>query len=105
MTVSIDDVASEVEIPPGGTLSRVLVKQGPVRLVVFAFDDGQELSEHTASVPVILQTITGAFRVEADGVATRLEPGGWLYLEAHQPHSVVAEGPARLLLTMIRCDT
>ncbi|MFA9566008.1 MAG: cupin, partial [Acidimicrobiales bacterium] len=55
------DIAAEVEIPQDGTLSRVLYKDERIRLVVFAFDAGQELTEHTASVPAVIQVVRGRF--------------------------------------------
>lgn len=98
----IDDVVSEVDVPADGTLSRVLGKHGPVRLVAFAFDAGQELTEHTASVPVIVQVASGSLTVEVSGERHRMGPHSWLYMDAGEPHSVFAEEPSRMLLTMIR---
>ena len=100
-----DDVAGEVEIPADGTLSRVLFKDGPLRLVAFAFDAGQELTEHTASVPAIVQVISGALTVEVGGERHRMGPQSWLFLEAGEPHSVYADEPSQMLLTMIRART
>ncbi len=45
----IPDLASRADIPEAGTLSRVLHNDDRVRLVLFAFDAGQELTEHTAN--------------------------------------------------------
>ena len=98
----IADLVAEVDIPVEGTLSRVVAKEGPLRVIVFAFDAGQELTEHTAAVPVILQALTGVLTVEAGGERHRLAVGSWLHLEAGEAHSVFAEEPSRLLLTMIR---
>ncbi len=98
----VSDLAAEVEIPPDGTLSRVLFREGAVRVVAFAFDQGQELTEHTASVPVIVQVVTGSLTVEVAGERHLLTPYSWLYLEAGEPHSVFADEPSRMLLTMIR---
>jgi len=97
-----DDLTSEVDIPTDGTLSRVLAKEGSVRLVVFAFDRGQELTEHTASVPAVVQVLSGSLTVEAAGERHRLTPNSWLYLQAGEPHSVFADEPSRMLLTMVR---
>ncbi len=99
-----EHLAAEVEIPPGGTLSRVLVKEGALRLVLFAFDAGEELTEHTSALPVVIQAISGQLTVGWGSERRRIGPGGWLYLEAGEPHSVLAEEPSRMLLTMIRCS-
>ena len=98
----LDDAVHEVDIPTDGTLSRILAKRGPVRVVAFAFDAGQELTEHTASVPVVVQVTSGSFTIEVAGERHRIGPHSWLYLDAGEPHSVYAEEPSRMLLTMIR---
>ena len=95
------DVAGLVDITPDSTVSRTVLKGEGARLVLFAFDEGQELSEHTASVPVILQALDGEFDVTADGRTVRLAPGDVIHLSARLPHSVFATQPSRLLLTMI----
>ena len=63
---------------------------------------GQELTEHTAAIPVILQTMTGVLDVTASGETVRLLPGAWLTLAASEPHTVVAQEPSVLLLTMLK---
>ncbi len=102
MATIIEDLVGVADIPAEGTLSRVVANEGPIRLVAFAFDRGQELTEHTASVPVIIQVLTGSLTVTAGGERHRLSPTSWLYLEAAEPHSVHADEPCRMLLTMIR---
>jgi quercetin dioxygenase-like cupin family protein len=98
----IPDLPGRAEIPAQGTLSRVLHEDDRLRLVLFAFDSGQELTEHTASLPAVLQVISGRFRVTAGGDTFPMGPESWLLLDAHEPHSLVAEEPSRLLLTMLR---
>lgn len=72
-----------------------------VRLVLFSFDVGQELTEHTAAMPVLLQTLSGHLRITADGRTVDLRPGDVMHLETRVPHSVVAREPSRLLLAML----
>lgn len=97
----IPNLSAEAEMPDRGTLSRVLHNDDRLRLVLFAFDAGQELTEHTASVPAVLQVVSGRLRVTAGGSVFDMDPGAWLLLDAHEPHSLVAEEPSRLLLTML----
>ncbi len=96
------DVTSKLEIPENGTLSKVLYGDDRIRVVGFAFDTGEELSEHTATVPVIVQVVSGTFRFDAEGESWELGPTSWMHLEASVPHSVVALEPARLLLTLLK---
>lgn len=60
-----DDVAGSVEIPDEGTLSKVLFKDDRLRVVLFAFDEDQTLSEHTATVPAVVQVLSGAASASA----------------------------------------
>lgn len=98
----IRSLGDEIDVQPGATVTTVIEKGGPLRLVLFAFDEGEELTEHTASVPVVLQIISGSVTVGASGAAHRLTSDDWLYLEASEPHTVVAHEPTKMLLTMIR---
>ena len=98
----VESLEDEVAAQPQSTVSKVVVRDGPLRLVMFAFDAGEELTEHTATVPVVLQVLTGAVSVEAGGDRVQLLAGGWLFLEANEPHSVVADEPTKMLLTMVR---
>jgi quercetin dioxygenase-like cupin family protein len=70
----IADLAREVEIPRNGILTRTLHQDDRLKVVVFGFDAGQELSEHTASTPAVLHFLQG----EADltlGADSMREPG------------------------------
>lgn len=98
----ISDLAEELEIPRDGTLSKVLYRDDQLRLVGFAFDTGQELTEHTAAVPVLIQVVSGRLSVTLEADRMELGPGGWLRMEAHAPHSVRALVPTVAVLTMLR---
>ncbi len=98
--VFVPDVSAEVEIPRDGTLSRVLHQDDSVRLVAFAFDAGQELTEHTAARPAVVQVISGRIEMGVDGIAFEMTPGGWLLLDARQSHSLRAVEPSLVLLTL-----
>jgi quercetin dioxygenase-like cupin family protein len=97
----LSDVTASLEIPEEGVLSKVLYRDDRIRVVGFAFDAGQELTEHTAAVPVIIQVISGRFRFDAEGEAAEIGPDSWMHLGAAVPHSVIALEPSRLLLTLL----
>ncbi len=97
----LGDVTARLEIPDDGVLSKVLYRDDKIRIVGFAFDTGQELTEHTAAVPVIIQVISGRFRFTVGDETTEIGPESWTHLEASAPHSVVALEPSRLLLTLL----
>jgi quercetin dioxygenase-like cupin family protein len=95
------DLGSLVEVAADSTVSRTVLKAEGARLVLFSFDAGQELSEHTAAMPVLLQVLDGRLTVTAAGRSVQLAPGGVIHLPARLPHTVLALEPSRLLLTML----
>lgn len=101
---SMDDVAAMtdlVAVASQSTVSRTILRAEGVRLVLFAFDEGEELSEHTAAMPVLLQALDGRFEITAAGRTVTLVPGGVVHLGTRTPHAVLAQEPGRLLLTML----
>ncbi len=98
---ALADLGELVQVLPGSTVSRTVLKAPGVRVVLFAFDTGQELTEHTAAMPVLLQVLDGHLSVTADGRTEALVPGGLVHLGARVPHAVLAHEPSRLVLTML----
>jgi quercetin dioxygenase-like cupin family protein len=98
----VSGLAEELPITAAATTSRSLVDNDRVRVVAFAFDTGEELTEHTAAMPVVVQLITGAMRFEVAGEAHQLAPGDCVYLAAKEPHSLEALEPSLMSLVMVR---
>jgi quercetin dioxygenase-like cupin family protein len=98
----IRDLTAEAEIPDDGTLSRVLFRDERLRLVLFAFDADQELTEHTASVAAVAQVVSGRFRLTLGSEEVEVDRDAWVHMPANLPHSVKALEPGRLLLTMLQ---
>jgi Uncharacterized conserved protein, contains double-stranded beta-helix domain len=97
----LTDVASLIEIQPDATVSRTVLQTEGARVVLFSFDAGQVLTEHTAAVPALLQVLDGHLRITADGRTVDLHPGGLIHFAARLPHVVEAVEPSRLQLTML----
>lgn len=97
----VDDLTQRIAVTRDSTVSTTVMRAEGVRLVLFAFDAGEELSEHTAAMPVLLQTISGRLTVTASGHSQELVPGGVIQLDSREPHSVVAGEPSVMLLTML----
>lgn len=98
----IADLNAEVEIPKDGITSRAMHADANTRAVLFAFDAGQELSEHTASMPAIIHILKGEAKLTFGSDAFEAGPGAWAYMPAHLPHSVFAKTPVVMLLTMLK---
>ena len=100
----IENLGSTVEIPPQGILSRTVYSDTIVSVVVFGFDAGQELSEHTAARPALLQILRGEARVTLGGDTFEGRAGTWVHMPAHLPHSVSATTPMVMQLVLLPAD-
>lgn len=97
----LDAIADLVTIQPGATVSRTVLTAEGVRVVLFGFDAGEQLTEHTAAMPVVLQVLEGHLRITADGRTVDLRPGGLIHFDTRLPHAVDAVEPSKLALLML----
>ncbi|WAZ26391.1 cupin domain-containing protein [Streptomyces cinnabarinus] len=97
----LTDLVAELTVPEDGTLSRVLYRDDRLRVIGFAFAAGQELTEHTSALPVVIQVVQGHLDLVLGDVKTEATPGTWIHLPARLPHSVHASEPSVMLLTML----
>lgn len=98
------DLAALVQVQPQATVSRTVLKADGTNVVLFAFDTDEELREHTAAIPVLLQTLEGAFDITAAGRTVTLRPGDLIHLRARVPHAVKALEPSKLALFLLTRD-
>ena len=86
----------------GAVVSRTLVNRPAATVTVFAFDEGQGLSEHTAPFDALVHVLEGHAEVVVAGAIHRLSTGEMLLMPARQPHALAARTRFKMLLTMIR---
>jgi quercetin dioxygenase-like cupin family protein len=86
----------------GAIVSRQVVKAEAGNVTLFAFDAGQELSEHTAPFDALVQVLDGVAEIAISGERLEVRTGEAIILPAGQPHSLRAVSRVRMLLTMIR---
>ena len=87
--------------PPDSILSRTVFQDQGLKVILFGFQPGQELSEHTASVPAILHFLSGQAELVLGQERHTAGPGTWVQLPANLPHSIQASEETLMLLTMI----
>jgi quercetin dioxygenase-like cupin family protein len=97
----IRDLEDSVEIPPNGILSRTVYSDESVKVVLFGFDAGQALSEHTASRPALLQVIRGDAQLTLGSDTVEVRAGSWVHMTAGLPHSVHATTPLVMQLVLL----
>jgi quercetin dioxygenase-like cupin family protein len=95
-------LADLVAYQDGSVVSRILVKQQTGNVTLFAFDAGQELSEHTAPYDALVQVLDGEAAITIAGQPHRLGAGDAILMPANQPHALRAPVRFKMLLTMIR---
>jgi quercetin dioxygenase-like cupin family protein len=86
----------------GAVVSRVVLKRDTGSVTFFAFDAGQELSEHTTPYDALVQVLEGEVALTIAGQPYRLGAGDMIIMPARQPHAVKAISRFKMLLTMIR---
>ena len=88
--------------PDQGIASRVLAKMNGGNVTLFAFDAGQELSEHAAPFDALVLVLEGALTLTIGGTPVRATPGTVVRMPANVPHAVQALERTRMLLIMLR---
>ena len=91
-----------VSYQEGSVVSREIVRTPTGTVTIFAFDEGQGLSEHTAPFDALVYILDGEAEVTISGVAHHLEVGEMVILPVNQPHALQAKKRFKMLLTMIK---
>ncbi len=94
--------ADLVNYQDGSVVSRTLINQKTGTVTLFAFDAGQELSEHTAPYDALVEVLDGETEVTIGGQPFRLKADDLIIMPANQPHAVKAVTRFKMILTMIR---
>jgi len=95
-------LAEMVSYQDGSVVSRQITKAEAGNMTLFAFDAGQELSEHTAPFDALVHVVEGKAEIIISGKSYSLKSGDAIVMPADEPHAVKAPGPFKMLLTMIR---
>ncbi|HUU36888.1 MAG TPA: cupin domain-containing protein [Candidatus Desulfaltia sp.] len=95
-------LADLVDYQAGSVVSREIISQKTGTVSVFAFDEGQGLSEHTAPFDALVYVIDGETEVTISGKKHRLTSGQMIIMPANEPHALKALQPFKMMLVMIR---
>jgi quercetin dioxygenase-like cupin family protein len=100
----IMNVKELVAYQKGAIVSKTLVEKETGTVTLFAFDQGQALSEHTAPFDALVQVSDGRAEIRIAGVPHLVSAGEMLVMPAHQSHALKALTPFKMMLTMIRSE-
>jgi quercetin dioxygenase-like cupin family protein len=89
------------DIPKDSIVSRTVYKDHQVKVVLFGFDAGQFLSEHTAAQPAIIHILSGEGTLTLGETVKEVQPGAWVHMPPGMKHSLSAKTPLKMLLLLL----
>jgi quercetin dioxygenase-like cupin family protein len=98
----VRDLMQEVQPPDKGILSRTLFNDERLKVVLFAFAAGEELSEHTASMPAVLHFLRGEATVTLGDDRHEAAAGTWVQMPKGLRHAIQAKTPVVMLLSLVK---
>jgi quercetin dioxygenase-like cupin family protein len=100
--VKIVSLAEETQFASDGIVSRTLLFTPNLRVTLFGFSEGQELSEHTSTQQALVEILSGECEFSLDGKWQTLKAGSFVYMPPNLRHAVKAKQPFSMLLTLIK---
>jgi len=91
-----------VSYQEGSVVSRTLIDKKTGTLTLFAFAEGQGLSEHTAPFDALVYLLDGEAEITISGRAFNLREGEMIIMPANEPHALKAIKKFKMMLVMIR---
>lgn len=102
LTARVLDMARLVEYQTGAVVSRAIIQKKTGTVTLFAFDEGQGLSEHTAPFDALVCLLDGQAEIIISGKPHMLKQGEMIIMPAEEPHALKAVGKFKMMLVMIR---
>jgi len=102
MHSKILNFATDIEYAADGIVSKRIIQKTTGNVSLFAFDKGQQLSEHSAPFDAMVQVIEGQATIYINKEPYQLKGGDSIIMPANIPHSVFATEQFKMLLTMIK---
>jgi len=96
------NLESLIDYQEGSVVSRTIIDKKAGTVTLFAFDQNQSLSEHTAPFDAMVYVLDGEVEVTISGKPIRLNKGETTIIPANQSHSLMAKTRFKMLLTMIK---
>jgi quercetin dioxygenase-like cupin family protein len=98
-TVRLVDLA---EYQKDSVVSRMVLNKKSGTVTLFAFDEGQSLSEHTAPFDALVQILDGEAEITISGKSFLVKKGEMVLMPANKPHALKAVYKFKMMLTMMR---
>jgi len=98
----VSNLADLIGYQKGSVVSRTIIDKKTGTVTLFAFDQNQGLSEHTAPYDAMVYILDGEVEVKVSGKPIRLKQGEMTIMPANEPHALTAKTKFKMLLTMIK---
>ena len=92
----------EIKYAAGSIVSREILKNSAGNITLFAFDQDQQLSEHTAPFDAVIQIVDGEAQIRIAEQTYEVSAGEMIIMPANVPHAVYAKSRFKMILTMIK---
>jgi quercetin dioxygenase-like cupin family protein len=102
MSYTFKDFSELPEPSANSILSQTVYNDDTVKVTLFSFAMGQELTQHTASKPALLHVLQGSAVLGLGEDTLEAKAGTWVHMPAHLPHSVTAKTNLHFLLTLLK---
>lgn len=91
-----------VDYQEDAVVSRTIIDKTTGTITLFAFDEGQGLSEHTAPFDALVQILDGEAEITISGEKNYLKANEMIVMPANEPHALKAVKKFKMLLTMVK---
>lgn len=98
----VANLATLIDYQSSSIVSREILKGATGKVTLFAFDEGEGLSEHTSPFNALVQVVEGEVEITIAGKANIVKAGELILMPAQQPHALRAVMRFKMVLTMIR---
>jgi quercetin dioxygenase-like cupin family protein len=96
------NLEAEAQVPANGILSRTLYNDDHVKVVLFGFAEGQELSAHTAPMAASLYFVRGEAQLTLGEDKQDVKAGAYIHMPPQLQHGILARTPVVMLLSMYK---
>jgi quercetin dioxygenase-like cupin family protein len=98
----VSNLADLIGYQEGSVVSRTIIDKKTGTVTLFAFDQDQGLSEHTAPYDAMVYVLDGEVDITISGKPLKLRQGEMTIIPANEPHALAAKTRFKMLLTMIK---
>lgn len=102
MSAQVQNLADMVAYQPGSVVSRKILGRKKGNVTLFAFAEGEGLTEHTSPYEALVVVLDGQARIRVGGESHSVAAGQTITLPPDVPHALDADVPFKMLLVMVR---